>query len=163
MFDENGNIAEGITDCDLPCIEVGFVDNFKTSSTRSKVFDMYMNYLRDIVEILGVSWDQLIGGSFTTSKMNPGDIDFVNFIEASPLYMLKDVAYKFMTREEGEDSRSIYGVDAYLVPLYPSDNPKYHTITLPRTEYWLSFLSKDKFENDRGIIRVEIRPYSDLT
>ena len=48
-----------------------------------------------------------------------------------------------------------YGLDIYLIPLYPKDDERYE-VTLYLLNYWKSIFSKDRQGKPKGIIKLTV-------
>ena len=82
---------------------------------------------------------QWIDGSFVTKKQEPGDIDLVTFIDFSVAEKLgddlKDFKYPL--------SEIVFGVDAYLVKIYPPGH-QLHQLYVSDSAYWLHHFTQTR-------------------
>ncbi|MFH6992417.1 DUF6932 family protein [Flavobacterium sp. FlaQc-48] len=102
-------------------LENEFVDKIQTEK-RKELFDNYVKYSNDLKEVFNLKeLQQWINGSYVTQKRNPGDIDLVTFIDYDVIKRLGDTVNKFIFPA----SESIYGVDAYIIEVYPQDHKDY--------------------------------------
>lgn len=60
-----------------------FVDSFSNSETRSQIYSNYLNFTDSFSKEVTSSFAQWIGGSFTTQKENPNDIDVLTILSKS--------------------------------------------------------------------------------
>lgn len=97
-----------------------FVNNLPNEK-RQVLYDKYIQYSDKLkaacnnIELL-----QWIDGSFTTKTSSPGDIDLVTFIDYSIVGSNQQALSDFKFPE----SIYKYGVDAYLVIVYPINHNK---------------------------------------
>jgi hypothetical protein len=81
-FNANGLLPEGVHRASLDDLRERCVDAFPASVTRPDIFAVFIRY-RQQLESLGLSLTQWIDGSFVDrTRLNPGDIDLVNFCES---------------------------------------------------------------------------------
>ena len=146
-FDSKGHLKpyEPIV-CDVKDLKIHFVDAF-TSVTRSINYTKYVKYSDDLKALLGgVEITQWINGSFVTKKINPKDIDFINFIDHDLIQKFGEKLHPFRP----ENSWDIYGVDAYILEVYPSDSKDFVKFTQSDRAYWYSQFDKTR-RNRNGI------------
>jgi hypothetical protein len=118
------------------------VQDFSGSETRAKLFENLLKYNEDLQEVLRSDYFQYINGSFTTKKNNPNDIDLVNFVDHQALLgNEKQVEENFLNKS----AIDIYGIDAYLVVVYPEFHP-YRVRTLSDVAYWNHWFGFSKFD-----------------
>lgn len=152
-------IPDNIIISDLAELKKEFVDDIP-SGKRMDIFNRFLKYNEDLQKVLGFhGFVQWIDGSFVTKKVNPGDIDLVTFIESE----------KIMKAGSGIDpfrfpnSESIYGVDAYIIEVYPSDEPDYFKTVSDRA-YWTDRFSKTRRDRNgnklkKGFLEIRYSTY----
>lgn len=116
-----------------------------SSVQRSKLFDQYLSYTRNLKEIIGnEKITQWINGSFVTrSNPSPSDIDVVSFIDSVLVEKLGNDLSKFIF----PFSKNNYpGVDAYLVE-YSEDRDVLYQID---KAYWLHQFDKTRRNKRTG-------------
>lgn len=59
-----------------------FVEAFPKSETRKRLYDGYLRYTKDFRQDITTEIVQWIGGSFSSKKLNPRDIDVVTIISS---------------------------------------------------------------------------------
>lgn len=116
-----GFLPVGRYRCDQAAVQSMFVDDpmFVASSTRAKIWgdwERVTAVLRSQVPVCA-AW---LGGSFTTSKLDPSDVDVIYVIEDEIVDFARatdprasavlDVIVQNLARCEG------YGIDTYLLP-----------------------------------------------
>ncbi|MBX2930069.1 MAG: hypothetical protein KF852_19715 [Saprospiraceae bacterium] len=123
-----------------------FVEEFM-DETRSRLFSGFMAFVEGIFTSLPVEsvfiW---IDGSFATRKENPKDIDLVYFLDAALVEQNEAVLLSKFSQNE---SKNVYGVDAYLVRVFASDHPLYF-YTASDKAYWTELFTKCR-RNRKGI------------
>lgn len=133
----------------------GLVYNFSTSETRQQLFENYLNYNEALTKALKSDYTQYINGSFTTKKINPNDIDLVSFVDHQALLgNEKYVEENFLNKS----ALDMYGIDAYLVIVYPETHP-YRVRTLSDAAYWNHWFGFSKFDrrkkrSPKGFIEI---------
>lgn len=99
-----------------------FVIPFDETSTRHQLYIGYLHYNKGLKELLDIqNCIQWINGSFISTRVNPNDIDVVNLLD----YRLVERYEKQLKSFINSQSREKYGVDAYIVKLYPIGHEKY--------------------------------------
>lgn len=153
-FNSQGNIPEGIHPTTLAEFKDRFVLSFSESTTREPLFSGYLTFCNTICayEAFGVQWG---GGSYTTEKNDPHDIDLVLHFDA--VEMNKDGKAAQFRREVGgmRDIYSNYGCHVFIVPEYPPDDPRYQS-GLDKSNHWKKFFSKDRNDNPRGLVELNL-------
>lgn len=113
-------------------LESLFVTDFPTSKTRQILFDRYLKYTNDFRDVITENIVQWIGGSFTTKKENPRDIDLVTILDYQNFEEHKELIDSKFRFKNGLDK---YGVDGYSIPKYPMEDSRY-PITEGALVYW---------------------------
>ena len=118
---------------------IDFESNFVFNERRTRLFNVYLDFLEELQRMKIGNYFQWIDGSFTTQKPFPNDIDIVSFVDfdfhkmrLSRLYALKN-QYK------------LRGIDAYYEPFYPKNHILESTNSWQR-DYW-----KDVYNRTRPI------------
>ena len=122
-----------------------FVESFEKDSTRHEIFEHYKRYTEEFQKKVTTDFKQWVNGSFVTNKKNPKDIDLVNLVD-----------YEIVEEKEslirGEFIRGAvpknYGIDAYLVILYP-ENHKLHNWTRSDLLHWDDWFTRSKMNKRR--------------
>ena len=123
-----------------------FVEAFDQSSTRLEIFNGYIRYLNELKGIIGniAKLTQWIDGSFVTSKLNPGDIDLVSFLDNQIVEKYEDRLQALLSSE----ARKAYCVDGYVVRVYPQYHPN-HFRTISDIAYWNDWFGRTKPNQNR--------------
>lgn len=152
-------IPDNIIISDLAELKKEFVEGIP-SAKRMDIFNRFLKYNEDLQKVLGFcGFVQWIDGSFVTKKVNPGDIDLVTFIESEKIVKVGNSIDPFRFPK----SESIYGVDAYIIEVYPSDGPDYFKTVSDRA-YWTDRFSKtrrDRHGNKlkKGFLEIRYSTY----
>lgn len=136
-----------------------FVEQADPPSSRPIIFERYEKYLEAFKKKVSPRFVQWINGSFVTKKKNPDDIDFVTFLDYK-VYEEKELVVKDeFVRKSVLNS---YGIDAYLVVIYP-ENHKLYSCTKSDTLYWYEWFSRTKMNKQRkrhhkGFVEITFNP-----
>lgn len=150
-FDDKGNIYPyQLIDLELKSFQDRFVISFSASSTRQGIYEKYLIYISDFYKEIITHWLQWVNGSFTTNKIDPNDIDLVNFIRAETLSTKSTEILKFLTKY---GSKNLYKVDGYCIPVY-SENDERYKITKDHVIYWEKWFGHDRTKSPKGIIQL---------
>ncbi len=153
MFDSIGYLPAGIHDFTVEEVRGNFVDAFPHSSTRDQIFAGFVQHRAALAVLLG-GFEQVLDGSFVTTKNDPGDVDCVIIADARAIDNLapsERSAFKALVA--GKLTRASYNVDAYLCPSVPSSHPLYEKYRTMR-KYWLGEFGYDRVERPKGVVRV---------
>jgi hypothetical protein len=154
-FNADGYLDAGIHDVELPAIEEHFVDGFPSSNTRPKIINGYKQHRAEL-ESLNLDVEQLLDGSFVSTKNDPNDIDLVCFADADAIDRLSPQDQeKFSKLLSGKHTQSIYLCDAYFSPMVPENHPQYNQCRSAR-KYWMGEFGYDRNEKPKGVLRVRI-------
>ncbi|MGP8215475.1 MAG: DUF6932 family protein [Bacteroidia bacterium] len=119
-----------------------FVEEIE-SNIRRKIFERYIKYSDDLKHLAGdAQLKQWVNGSFVTKVKNPNDIDLITFIDHTIINKLGNKLNIF--RPGG--SWKHYGVDAYIIEVYPKNSAK-HKLTEYDTLDWLHLFVNNRREN----------------
>lgn len=105
------------------------------------------------------SWHQLIGGSFTTKKEMPLDIDVVSLLDHTSMNELALYTHPYATRADGTAencSKERYKIDSYFVPVYPKTDPRFRSVTLKAIDYWKKLWSVSRTSTPRAFFQIKI-------
>ncbi|MEM8583878.1 MAG: hypothetical protein AAGF87_06395 [Bacteroidota bacterium] len=131
-----------------------FVEDFSNSETRRFLFEQLMVYTERVRDEVTDSFVQWIGGSFTTRKNNPKDIDVVTILKGSILEQ-KEFQLRELSKFSGSTKRPI---DAYQIGVRETDDPKYLLYELDYI-YWMNLFSRTKMNRagktyNRGFVQL---------
>ncbi|MEM8525474.1 MAG: hypothetical protein AAGG68_12610 [Bacteroidota bacterium] len=121
-------------------LETEFVAPFDEPSTRHQLYTGYIHYNKNLKELLkNQKYTQWIDGSFISNKINPKDIDLVNLIDSDLVDQHEKELKQFLNHQGKEN----YGVDGYVVRIYPEEHAKYIR-TQSDLLYWEHWFSKSR-------------------
>jgi hypothetical protein len=130
---------------DLDYFEKTFVSPYSFSSSRRMIFNDYLRYSKKFAEEYCYQWIQWIDGSFITDKLNPNDIDVVNFIQYSEALEKRKNDFNQFKRKFG--SIANYQTDGFLVIL---DNIARKNVNQNEINYWQKIFSTTR-NNERKV------------
>ena len=129
-------------------LETEFVNNIPTPK-RKEIFEAYKHYVEQFKEQCNLQeLHQWINGSFVTKKSSPGDIDLITFLDFETVKQLGDNINNFKYPK----SEIIYGVDAYIIEVYP-ENHKNCFIFLSDKAYWMDRFTKTRSVKGRRLAK----------
>jgi hypothetical protein len=137
--------------------EFGELDDRPVRQPLVASWNQWMADLLNIVE--PDSWDQWLGGSFTTNKKDPQDVDVVNFIDepSAKELVISRTPYFFDKANPGSCSKVKYKVDSYLVAVYPTTDPRHRLVTKRQEAYWTDLFGKSRAKENRSIFKLRVR------
>lgn len=121
-FDQNGFLKPyGPIPADLDQLELVFVEEFTTSTTRRGHFERFREYNTRLRAYLPDEFLQWVDGSFVSRKTNPNDLDVLTFVPTA-IYGPNERAFKELKEEfkKGTGGR----VDAHVIQVY-AENHRY--------------------------------------
>jgi len=100
-----------------------FVDGTGDHDARRRIFRRWVRHSESLRSLLPVE-RQWVDGSFVTDKAVPGDIDVVSFVNGPALDALLPATRALVEAlVSGPLTKATWGVDSYLVPVYPPGHP----------------------------------------
>ena len=152
-FDKHGNIVPyELHPVSIAELEEEFVQPFTKSSTRKNIVEGHSNYVIEIFQILEHNFFQWLDGSFVTQKLDPNDIDVINFVHYSELTNDKVNSLRRFLTHVG-NPKDEFKVDGFLVPVYESTDPRF-AITQAKYNEWRIFFGKDRNNNPKGMLQL---------
>lgn len=131
-----------------------FVEIFSSlpnTKVRNDLIKLFFNFNSDLTkELTPTFWAQLIGGSYTTKKREPNDIDVVNLLDPTSFERIRNINGFVSTR----NSKDMYSVDSYAVPVFEESDPRYH-IFLDQINYWEKYFGRDRKNNKKSLPRIK--------
>ena len=131
-----------------------FVEKIPTI-TRTENFEKYLRYSTELKRLLNEkSIRQWVNGSFVTKLQNPNDIDILTFINYELVAELKIALDSFGVK----GAWKIFGVDAYILEVYPETHPNYFFYKSDLA-YWMDKFGKTKRDmggkrNRKGFLEI---------
>jgi hypothetical protein len=151
-FDKHGNPKPyGVVELTLK----RFVEIFTTIPDKKHrqelidTFDKYNNDLRQ--QVNPVVWSQLFGGSYTTLKEKPSDIDVLNILDPTSFERARNLNF-FVTRRGSKDK---YNVDGYVIPFFGESDPRYQ-IFVDNYQYWEKWFGTDRKSRTKSVPKVNV-------
>lgn len=129
---------------------------FEEDSTRIKLYEGFLKYNEELKAVLqSQKYLQWIDGSFVSTKLNPKDIDLVNLIDHQFVDKHESELKQFL----GKEGKENYGIDGYIIRIYPIGHPKY-VRTQSDLVYWENWFSKSRLNRrkqrfPKGFIELE--------
>ena len=140
-FDKNGVLPNGI--------HWSSVDEVRAKLCFSIKRENLVNGLeKAIASLKKAGCDTIyIDGSFSTSKIDPGDIDVCWETDKVDLYLLKSIEPVFFNfKNERVEQKAKFGCE-----FFPAN-----AIAKPPNTLYIDFFQKDKDDNPKGIIGLKI-------
>ncbi len=135
IFDENGELPEGIHEYTIDMFKHCFVDIFRDSKSRISIYQGFNRFNECLFEY-GCITKQWIDGSFVTIKNNPNDIDEVTFFNANEINKLTiEKRQSFEQLIKNEDIKKIFSTHHFNVFEFPSGHPRYQ-LYCEQLKYW---------------------------
>jgi hypothetical protein len=124
------------------------------SPTRERI---YNGWKRLRTALVGARVDYaaqvLMNGSYTTSKLAPGDLDLVVAISltAGEYTMLVETGeHPALELLRGHEAREIFDCDAFAILVLPEGHPHYAAVTLDLVQYWLKWFGTARDGSGKG-------------
>jgi hypothetical protein len=145
-FDAHGNLPPG----DYWPAQTDFEERFVHLRSTSSRADIYDGFKRHRSALLAAGIDQtadcLLDGSYTTSKLDPGDIDLVVEVEATVF----DSSARVQELLSGPDAKQDFHCDAYPLLVYPQSDPHFQAVTVQGRAYWRKWFGRDRQNQEKG-------------
>lgn len=150
-FDAHGNLPPG----DYSPREAEFTARFVEVAGTTSRPPIYQGWTRLRGELLAVGLDArahvLLDGSYTTSKLDPGDLDLVVEVSVADVPRDGDPALApLLGLLQGPRMKTPYRCDAYPVFVLPATHPAYTAVTVGFRAYWRKWLGTDRAGREKG-------------
>ena len=146
-FTEDGVLPEG----DYAPPRTAFEDRFVTSPARVRI---YAGWNRHRAALLGAglpaSARQLLDGSFTEAKEEPGDIDLVVAIDTTSDQLDGLSGSPILILLRGPGMKAEYSCDAYPLFVLPESDPLYLAVTVKFIRYWTKWFGTTRQQVPKG-------------
>jgi hypothetical protein len=150
-FDIQGNLKPyDIIYTDWSTFKAEFVDAFLRSGTRQVIFENFSKYMEKLITIIGTDFHQWVDGSFVTRKLNPGDIDFVTFINAKTFSDNEHLLNLLKEYSRDENLR----IDGYFVKNYPEGHKGFIRSYLDSVHWMHEFVKDSRKRQSKGFIQL---------
>lgn len=149
-FNGDGNLPLGDYHPSASSFEARFVS--VPSLSRRDIYDGWGRH-RAALAAAGAeaSAKQLLNGSYTTAKQDPGDIDLVVEVivpDSRPASVAARAAVLALL--PGPGTKATYGCDAYPIVVVPPTDPNYANVTEKGYAYWLKWFGRDRQGREKG-------------
>lgn len=155
MFDANGLLPTGLVKVTAEQVHEHFVVPFTTSTSRQRLYDQWLLHRQAIEAIVPIE-RQWLNGSYVTSRVDPGDIDVVTFIDGETLNALGAPQRAILDDlADGHSTRDRWGIDSFVVPTYAEGHPD-RTAARKAEGYWRRMWTNVKGSNTltKGFLEV---------
>lgn len=155
MFDDKGNLKIGKICLSNDDFKEIFVSNLPNISHRENLFNNFKLFNSRFYCSSLTLWVQWLGGSFTTNKEFPNDIDVVNIINFDSLNendISAHIVSNSLTRRF--NSKQQFNVDSYIIVHCEEDEVEYG-IYKGWIDYWTNLWSHDRNDNPRGFVEID--------
>lgn len=152
-------LPPGLVDINKETFETEF-GGLDDRPVREPLVASWNQWMADLLNIVVPdSWEQWLGGSFTTNKKTPQDIDVVNFIDepSANELLISRTPYFFDKANPGSCSKVKYKVDSYLVAVYPTTDPRHKLVTKRQEAYWTDLFGKSRTKENRSIFKLKVK------
>ena len=136
--------------------ELNFVSSLPNEGHRTELFKYYKAFIEAFAKAITPNFDVWIGGSFTSNKEFPRDIDLVIFADHK-IFQNKEKEFDALKmNHKGENKR----LDIYKVITYPEDHRDFFLYESNRM-YWLDKFSysrknrRTRKRTSRGFIKIQ--------
>lgn len=153
QYDSNGNLTpSGKIEVDAEDFKRHFVDAYPESATRHRIYEGFQAYQETLLNTVRSDIEQWIDGSWVSYKQDPNDIDVVNLVDSQFFEPSEFYRNKLYTKH---GSKERYMVDAYVIVVYPKDDPRYYIVTQRSMDFWDDWWSHDRKRNKKGYIALK--------
>jgi len=154
-FDKiTGYLLPGCYKLRIKEFEECFIDRFPDSTKRPDIYEGYIDFSILLCEEMPSAQKQLINGSFTTNKIEPGDIDLVIVFDSNSLTSKEKNKCRILMNNE--TIKEGYGCHTYPLVKYPKSKPELYAKYLEKKAYWLDCWGSDREDIPKGIIDIDL-------
>lgn len=152
-FTASGTLPEGDYHPAREDFEERFV-RVPGSASRERIYAGW-NRLRESLLRAGrlVEERQLLNGSYTTSKLSPGDLDVaveVRLSAAEYQGLIASKSHPVLEHLRGPGSKADYGCDAYPIFVLSPDHPDYEAVSAKSIAYWIRWFGTGRDGTAKG-------------
>lgn len=152
-LESSGFLPAGRYEATAREVEERFVTPFPNSPTRRGLYEAWMDHRNALEELLPLR-SQLIGGSFVSSKLDPGDVDLATVFDALAYEALprhrKKLASSLLWKAY---TRDLWGVHSFPIPYFPSGHPARSAHDEGRGR-WEAIWGRTRDDEPRGFLEV---------
>ena len=152
-FNATGNLPPGRHSASLDELRSALVAPFEGSATRSGIFEWWRHHRDALLDLIEIQ-SQWLGGSFTSDKMDPNDVDMVTVLDG-PRFDEMPRHRQLMVQMliAGNYTEEFWMCDVYPVLSYPSAHPG-HNASVIAAQRWETHFGRDRNGNERGFVEV---------
>ena len=137
-----------------------FVSSFPTSKTRLLLYEAFSRYTEAFKSDITETFAQWIGGSFTTQKLNPNDLDLVTILPVATFSTYEEKLRSNFGRQVAKQE----GLDVYFLEVRPQGDPKFPLWNSNYTYWYHQFSTsrKDRFgkRHPRGFVQLTYNSFN---
>jgi len=147
---EEGDFAPGRAE-----FEARFVDS--PSRTRSAIHAGWQAHREALrADGLQATNRQLLDGSFTTAKVDPGDLDLAVEVPLTagqaPLRPEEPIGRLLL----GPRMKPQFRCDAYPIYILSPEDPRYQRVTVAAVRYWTKWFGRDRLGHPKGRVWAQL-------
>ena len=149
LFTAAGSLAQG----DFAPSRLEFEGRFVNTGSlrRADIYAGLLDHRRALQDDgLSASSRQLLNGSFTTTKPEPGDIDLAVEVPLASNQRPPRPDEPIGRLLLGPHMKLQFSCDAYPIYVLPSDHPHYQQVTLASVRYWTKWFGRDRLGHPKG-------------
>lgn len=122
------------------------------SERRRIIFDGWSRHREALLrDGLAAHTFQLLDGSFTTDKREPGDLDLAVEVPITSEVLAKSTAETPVLRLlRGPEMKTAFHCDAYPIYRLPSDDPGFEAVTTRAIRYWTKWFAQTRDGRTKG-------------
>lgn len=156
-FGPEGYLPPGMHRWNVESIAFHFVEQVPGTKTRPEIWAGF-HELRNCMTLLGLTVEQWVDGSFTTTRTDPNDIDVANFFDPDQVDALEDAQAKMLkVYVRGKITRQICRCDSYFAIKVPEEHPLRDAFETAQA-YWIDKFSTDRNDMPKGIVVTQCEP-----
>ena len=156
-FNNQGLLPEGVYDCSEALFKQRFVDAFPASGTRAARYRGFTALRQEAVRQGGQPARQWVNGSYVTTKLDPGDIDVVTFMDYDGFNALSEEHRTAVTGLlAGEEAtKPTYGYHTFFVPSCGQGHPFFPAFEQQRV-YWRKWFGETRSGGRKGFLAMAL-------
>lgn len=159
FFGPEGYLPPGMHRWNVASIAFHFVEQVPESTTRPQIWAGF-HELRECLTLLGLTAEQWIDGSFTTTRADPNDIDVANFFDPDQIDALEEQQLKLLKAYvSGHITRRMCRCDSYFAIKVPEEHPLRDAFETAQA-YWAETFGTDRNDSPKGIVVTQCEPPS---
>lgn len=134
-FIEHGLLPVGVHPCSVDDVQVVLVDGFPESETRPSLLNLFRDFCEQASGV-GLHATQWVDGSFVENRLNPADVDVLNWVDGVVYNALNPTVHTFMNNVlSGNFAHTKWKTDSRWLPVIPEGHPQ-HAVYVDWLAYW---------------------------